>query len=152
MFQPGEEGFHGARFMLEDGLLGGTGGDPLPDAAFALHVMPNAPHGLVTGRAGPLMAAADQFDIVVEGRGGHASMPHQTLDPVPVACEIVTALQTLVTRQFDAGPRRPTSADDADRWASGELRRRPSTSPQQHRWHVGVAPVDARVAPVAVDG
>jgi len=102
MFQPGEEGFHGARFMLEDGLLGGTGGDPLPDAAFALHVMPNAPHGLVTGRAGPLMAAADQFDIVVEGRGGHASMPHQTLDPVPVACEIVTALQTLVTRQFDA--------------------------------------------------
>ena len=102
MFQPGEEGFHGARFMLEDGLLGGGGGDPLPDAAFALHIMPNAPHGLVTGRAGPLMAAADQFDIVVEGRGGHASMPHQTLDPVPVACEIVTALQTLVTRQFDA--------------------------------------------------
>jgi amidohydrolase len=97
MFQPGEEGWHGARFMLDDGLL-----DPLPDAAFALHVMPNAPHGLIAGRAGALMAAADQIEITVEGRGGHASMPHQTLDPVPVACEIVLALQGLVTRQFDA--------------------------------------------------
>ncbi len=102
MFQPGEEGHHGARFMLEDGLLGGSEAYPLPDAAYALHVMPNAKHGLVAGRAGPLMAAADQFEIVVQGRGGHASMPHQTLDPVPVACEIVTAFQTVVTRQFDA--------------------------------------------------
>ena len=102
MFQPGEEGFHGAKFMLEEGLLGGTADWPLPEAAFALHVMPNAPHGVVAGRAGPLLAAADQLEIVVEGRGGHASMPHQTLDPVPVACEIVTALQTLVTRRFNA--------------------------------------------------
>lgn len=97
MFQPGEEGHHGARFMLEDGLI-----DPLPDAAFALHVMPNARHGLVAGRAGPLMAAADQFEIVVKGAGGHASMPHQTQDPVPVACELVLAIQTMVTRQFNA--------------------------------------------------
>lgn len=97
MFQPGEEGHHGARFMLEDGLIA-----PLPDAAFALHVMPNAKHGLVAGRAGPLMAAADQFEIVVTGAGGHASMPHQTQDPVPVACEIVLAIQTMVTRQFNA--------------------------------------------------
>ena len=97
MFQPGEEGHHGARFMLEDGLI-----DPLPDAAFALHVMPNARHGLVAGRAGPLMAAADQFEIVVKGAGGHASMPHQTQDPVPVACQIVLAIQTMVTRQFNA--------------------------------------------------
>ena len=97
MFQPGEEGYHGARFMLEDGLL-----DPLPDAAFALHIMPNAPHGAVAGRAGPLLAAADMLEIVVEGAGGHASMPHQTRDPVPIAAEIVTALQTLVTRQFNA--------------------------------------------------
>ena len=103
MFQPGEEGYHGARFMLEDGLLGGgASGFALPDAAFALHVMPNARHGLIAGRAGALLAAADVLEIVVEGRGGHASMPHQTRDPVPVACEIVTALQTLVTRQFDA--------------------------------------------------
>jgi hippurate hydrolase len=97
MFQPGEEGYHGARFMIEDGLL-----DPLPDAAFALHIMPTAPHGLVAGRAGPLLAAADQLDIAIEGRGGHASMPHQTRDPVPVAAEIILALQTMVTRQFDA--------------------------------------------------
>ncbi len=98
MFQPGEEGFHGARFMLDDGLL-----DPLPDAAYALHVMPNAPHGLIAGRPGPLMAAADMIGIIVQGRGGHASMPHETLDPIPVACEIVTALQAMVTRKFNAG-------------------------------------------------
>lgn len=103
MFQPGEEGFHGAKFMLEDGLLGGEGtANKLPDAAFALHVMPNAQHGVVAGRAGALMASADQFDITVTGRGGHAAMPHSALDPVPIACEIVTALQALVARQFDA--------------------------------------------------
>jgi len=103
MFQPGEEGWHGARFMLDDGLLGGPGhADALPDAAFALHVMPNAPHGVIGGRAGALLAAADELRIVIEGDGGHASMPHQTRDPVPVACEIVMALQTLVTRQFNA--------------------------------------------------
>ena len=97
MFQPGEEGYHGARFMLEDGLI-----DPLPDAAFALHVMPNAPHGVVAGRAGALLAAADQIEIEIVGRGGHASMPHQTLDPVPVACEVVLAIQGMVTRKFNA--------------------------------------------------
>ncbi|WP_408589988.1 M20 family metallopeptidase [Novosphingobium sp.] len=95
MFQPGEEGYHGARFMLDDGLI-----DPLPHAAFALHIMPDSPHGIVAGKAGALMASADQFEIVITGRGGHASMPHQTLDPVPVACEIVTALQAMVTRRF----------------------------------------------------
>jgi hippurate hydrolase len=93
MFQPGEEGHHGARFMLEDGLL-----DPLPHAAFALHVMPNAPHGLVSGRAGALMASADKILITVTGRGGHASMPHDALDPVPIAAEIVLAIQSWVTR------------------------------------------------------
>src|SRR5690606_14332088 len=65
-------------------------------------VMPNAPHGLVAGRAGPLLAAADQIEITVEGRGGHASLPHETFDPVPVACEIVMALQAMVTRKFNA--------------------------------------------------
>ena len=97
MFQPGEEGYHGARFMLDDGLL-----DPLPDAAFALHIMPNAPHGTIGSRAGTLLASADMLEIVVEGRGGHASMPHDTRDPVPVACEIVMALQAMVTRRFSA--------------------------------------------------
>jgi len=97
MFQPGEEGYHGARFMLDDGLL-----DPLPDAAFALHIMPNAPHGAIGSRAGTLLASADTLEIAVVGRGGHASMPHQTRDPVPVACEIVMALQTMITRRFEA--------------------------------------------------
>jgi hippurate hydrolase len=97
MFQPGEEGYHGARFMIDDGLL-----DPLPDAAFALHIMPNAPHGTIGTRAGTLLASADMLEIVVEGRGGHASMPHDTRDPVPVACEIVMALQAIVTRRFNA--------------------------------------------------
>ena len=97
MFQPGEEGYHGAQFMIDDGLL-----DPLPDAAFALHVMPRAPFGVIAGRPGPMLAAADQFEITVKGQGGHASMPHDTRDPVPVAAEVITALQTLVTRRFDA--------------------------------------------------
>ncbi|MDE1917219.1 MAG: amidohydrolase [Sphingomonadales bacterium] len=101
MFQPGEEGHHGARFMIEDGLIDKVWG-LTPDAAFALHVMPNAPHGQVQGRAGALMASADQIEILVSGAGGHASMPHHAADPIPVACEIVTAIQTMVTRQFDA--------------------------------------------------
>lgn len=97
MFQPGEEGFGGARMMIEDGLL-----DPRPDAAFAYHVIPNAPHGLFVCREGPLMAASDAIEITVTGRGGHASMPHFAADPLPVAAEIVTALQAMVTRRFAA--------------------------------------------------
>jgi hippurate hydrolase len=97
MFQPGEEGHHGARFMLDDGLI-----DPLPDAAFALHIMPNAKFGVLAGRAGPLMAAADQFTITVTGKGGHASMPHDCADPVPAAAAIIGAVQAMVTRRFNA--------------------------------------------------
>lgn len=97
MFQPGEEGFHGARHMIDDGLL-----DPLPGAAFALHIMPNSPHGVLAGRAGAMMAAADSFDIIVHGRGGHASTPHATCDPVPAAAEIVLAVQIMITRRFSA--------------------------------------------------
>ena len=96
MFQPGEEGHHGARFMLDDGLI-----DPLPDAAFALHVMPNAPHGVFSTKAGPLLASSDVLTIIVKGAGGHASMPHDTRDPIPVACAIVTAIQTMVTRRVN---------------------------------------------------
>ncbi len=95
MFQPGEEGHHGARFMLDDGLL-----DPLPDIAFALHMMPTMTSGLVLGRAGPLLASADTIEVVVRGRGGHASMPQDALDPVPIACEIVSAIQAWVTRRI----------------------------------------------------
>lgn len=97
MFQPGEEGFHGARYMINDGLL-----DPLPDAAFALHIMPNSPHGRIAGKPGAMLAAADQFDITIHGKGGHASLPHDTADPVPAAAAIVTAIQAMVTRRFSA--------------------------------------------------
>src|SRR3546814_7667897 len=95
MFQPGEEGHHGARFMIEDGLLD----DPAPDAAFALHITPNAPAGVFVGRPGPLLASADMLIATIKGRGGHAAMPHDCVDPIPVACEIVTALQTFIARQ-----------------------------------------------------
>ncbi len=95
MFQPGEEGWHGARYMLEDGLI-----DPLPDAAFALHISPNMPGGVFCSRPGPLLASSDELCITIKGAGGHASMPHDAIDPIPVACEIVTALSTLVTRRI----------------------------------------------------
>jgi hippurate hydrolase len=94
MFQPGEEGHHGARFMLDDGLL-----DPLPDAAFALHVDPRVQSGQFGGKAGPLLAASDKLLITVTGKGGHASQPHDAVDPIPIACELVTALQSMVTRR-----------------------------------------------------
>lgn len=99
MFQPGEEGHAGAQVMLDEGLLEHCG--PV-DRAFAIHVTPMLPSGLVAARRGPLMASADAFRIVVTGKGGHASMPHDAVDPVPVACEIVTALQSMVTRRISA--------------------------------------------------
>jgi len=100
MFQPGEEGHHGARFMLEEGLLDVGETSPV-DAAFALHVTTFAPTGTVNLRGGTIMASSDTLRITVEGRGGHASAPHQALDPIPVACEIVQAIQTMVTRRVD---------------------------------------------------
>ncbi|MFC3579413.1 M20 metallopeptidase family protein [Sphingomonas hylomeconis] len=96
MFQPGEEGYHGARFMIEDGLLA----DPAPEAAFALHISPNMPAGTFVSRNGPLLASTDAINITVHGRGGHAAMPHDCLDPIPVACEIVTALSSFIARQI----------------------------------------------------
>jgi hippurate hydrolase len=100
MVQPGEEGFHGARYMLEEALL-----DVVPEApvsgAFALHSIATMASGTVHVRPGPLMAAADTWRMTVRGRGGHASMPHTAADPVPVAAEIVLALQSMVTRRVD---------------------------------------------------
>ncbi len=99
MFQPGEEGFAGARLMLEEGLLDRAG--PV-DRAFAIHITPILPTGMVATRPGTLMASADAFSATITGRGGHASMPHDAVDPVPVACEIVTALQAMTTRRVPA--------------------------------------------------
>ena len=98
-FQPGEEGHHGARVMLDEGLLDGDGA---PSAAFAIHITPTIPSGWIATRPGAFMASADVLRITVRGRGGHASMPHQALDPIPVACEIVSAIQAMVTRTVDA--------------------------------------------------
>ncbi|MGN6375427.1 MAG: M20 metallopeptidase family protein [Sphingomonas sp.] len=95
MFQPGEEGHHGARFMIEDGLLDVA----RPEAAFALHVLPTLPAGVVASRPGPLLASADTLNATIRGKGGHGAMPHDCIDPIPVACEIVTALQTYIARQ-----------------------------------------------------
>jgi hippurate hydrolase len=97
MFQPGEEGYAGARLMLDEGLLDRTG--PV-DRAFAIHITPIIPTGMVATRPGTLMASADAFTATITGRGGHASMPHDAIDPVPVACEIVTALQAMTTRRL----------------------------------------------------
>lgn len=97
MFQPGEEGHGGAQVMLDEGLLEQHG--PV-DRAFAIHVTPMLPSGTVHTRAGTFLASADEFRIVVKGRGGHASMPDGAVDPLPVACEIVTSLQTMVTRRI----------------------------------------------------
>ena len=96
IFQPGEETFGGARYMIDEGVLDGV------DAAFALHVAPNLPVGFLASRPGPIMASTDDFFVTVSGRGAHASTPHFGNDPIPVACEIVTALQTMVTRRIDA--------------------------------------------------
>jgi hippurate hydrolase len=98
MFQPGEEGYHGARVMIEEGLLDG----PQPPAgAFALHVSHRYPAGVIAARPGPATASADTLSIVVRGKGGHASAPHDCLDPIPIACEIVQAFQTMVTRRVN---------------------------------------------------
>jgi hippurate hydrolase len=98
LFQPGEEGYAGARVLIEEGLLDAA---PVVDAAFAIHVDSTLPAGRVALRPGPILASGDVLSIDVAGRGGHASMPHLAVDPIPAACEIVGALQTFVTRRID---------------------------------------------------
>jgi len=100
MFQPGEEGHAGARHMIDEGVLDAAGERPV--AAYGLHVTSNRlPCGVFSTRPGPILAAADQITVTVHGRGGHASQPHLAADPIPAACEMVLALQTMVTRKFD---------------------------------------------------
>jgi amidohydrolase len=100
MVQPGEEGHHGARYMLDEGLLTVVPEAPV-SGAFALHITSTFASGSINVRPGPMMAAADQWRMTVRGRGGHASMPHAAADPIPVAAEIVLALQSMVTRRVD---------------------------------------------------
>jgi amidohydrolase len=93
-FQPAEEGGNGALAMIEDGVLA----SPDVAAAIGLHVWNNFPVGTVGIYAGPMMAAVDEFALVIQGRGGHGAMPQQTIDAIVVAAQVVTALQTIVSR------------------------------------------------------
>ncbi len=97
MFQPGEEGFGGARAMIEDGLLT----NPTVDAAFALHVDPQVPAGQIALTPGVANAYSDRIFIRVHGKGGHAAAPHNAVDSTLVAAHILIALQTLVSRETD---------------------------------------------------
>ncbi len=105
MFQPGEEGFHGARHMIEEGLLERAGPAGEPESAFALHISSTLASGELHHRPGPTMAAADALRVTVTGRGGHASAPQDACDPVPAAAAMVGALQTMLTRRV--GPHDP---------------------------------------------
>lgn len=97
VFQPAEEGGAGARAMIDDGLF-----RLFPvQAAFALHNWPALPAGRFGVRVGPIMASANRFEIRVNGRGAHAAQPHTAIDPIPVACAIVSQLQLLVSRNAD---------------------------------------------------
>jgi hippurate hydrolase len=94
IFQPAEEGRGGAKAMIDDGLF-----DLFPcDAIYALHNWPGLRPGTIGINPGPMMAAADRFEIVIEGRGGHGAHPYQTIDPVMVAGQMITALQSIVSR------------------------------------------------------
>lgn len=95
MFQPGEEGSGGAAIMIEQDAIADV------DGAFALHVAPNVPSDLFAWRQGSAMASADEFEITITGRGGHASTPHWAGDPIPATAEVVTALQSMITRTVD---------------------------------------------------
>jgi hippurate hydrolase len=98
VFQPAEEGGGGARVMIEDGLF-----ERFPmEAIFGAHNWPGLPVGQFALRTGPAFASNNEFHIEVIGRGGHAAMPHDALDPVPVACQVVQAFQTILTRNLHA--------------------------------------------------
>lgn len=96
IFQPAEEIAGGAAAMLEDGAFA----EPRPEAVFGLHLWNNLPTGTIGVREGPIFANADEVEIRIKGSGGHGAMPHQTVDPVVVAAQVVTALQTLVSREL----------------------------------------------------
>tara|TARA_Y100001970_G_C14255391_1_gene874982 strand:- start:1605 stop:2783 length:1179 start_codon:yes stop_codon:yes gene_type:complete len=94
IFQPGEEGFAGGKKMIEDGMFK----DFKIDEVYALHNWPELPLGTIGANSGPMMAAVDEFDIIIKGKGGHAAMPQQAIDPIVIASQIVLAIQTIVSR------------------------------------------------------
>ena len=96
-FQPAEEHVGGAARMIDQGVLE----EPRVDQVYGLHIWASAPVGHVLVRAGAIFAAATHFRIIIRGRGGHAAAPHQTIDPIVVAAQAITALQTVVSRSVD---------------------------------------------------
>jgi hippurate hydrolase len=101
MFQPGEEGFDGAGHMIKEGVLTASGRKA--DATYGIHVSSSStPTGAFTTKGGTMMASADEIHVTVLGMGGHGSQPHTAKDPIPVAAEMVSALQLMITRSFDA--------------------------------------------------
>jgi amidohydrolase len=122
IFQPAEEGPGGAKPMIEAGVLQ----NPTVDAIIGLHLWNNLPLGTIGVRSGALMAAVERFNLTIQGKGGHGAMPHQTVDSIVLASQIVTALQTIVSRnvnpidsavvtvgQFNAGTAKNVIADTA---------------------------------------
>lgn len=95
IFQPAEEGGGGGRVMVEEGVAGDI------DSIFALHLWPGLPFGTAATKSGPIMAAADAFEMKVKGRGGHGAMPHLTVDAIAISAQVVMALQTIVAREVD---------------------------------------------------
>jgi amidohydrolase len=101
MFQPGEEGFDGAGHMIKEGVLTASGRKA--DASYGIHVMSSAvPNGVFTTKPGTMMASSDELHVTVLGMGGHGSQPHTAKDPIPVAAEMIGALQLMITRSFSA--------------------------------------------------
>ncbi|NLE46608.1 MAG: amidohydrolase [Chloroflexi bacterium] len=94
VFQPGEEGLNGAEVMVNEGVLE----NPRPSIFLSVHVWSDLPTGRVAVSPGPVMAAAERWSCMVHGKGGHGALPNQTVDPVVAAAQIVTALQTIVSR------------------------------------------------------
>jgi hippurate hydrolase len=99
-FQPGEEGHHGADVMIEEQALMVSGSKPI--RAYGLHVFSSYPVGMMGSRSGPLMASAGDLLVTVTGSGGHGSMPWLSKDPISVLNEIMSSLQTMVTKRFSA--------------------------------------------------
>ena len=95
VFQPAEEGGGGGQVMVEKGVADGV------DSIFALHLWPGLEFGKAATKAGPIMAAADAFEMEIKGKGGHGAMPHMTVDAVAIAAQVVTVLQTVVAREVN---------------------------------------------------
>ena len=95
VFQPAEEGYGGAYYILQEGCLDDV------SAIFGLHVSPDLPLGAVSSRPGPFSATSARFIATLNGKGGHAAVPHQSIDPIVAASTAILSLQQIVSREID---------------------------------------------------